>query len=265
MTTTIACAYLRVYRPLDELPALERKLVTEALRAPAAIGVAELRRYGLGLLEPDERSEVYELTHDGVRYVCPAHTRLRSLIGMMAFERSMPDGIAQLFFGPGVISDARRELDEIHTTQPELRPHLVQSPWHVPLRWFVCFEDAERRIEQGDDHLRIRYRTTLREARQRVQRALDVLKGGVVHPSIVGMVYELHEWLSGFGRPGMIELDYASVSMLFEDEELADDHSASDVWNAIYALADGDGMKSGLYYQRANERWSRARGRERLN
>lgn len=265
MPALIRCAYVRVYTPMEALPAYERKAVEQALRAPAVIGRAEHKRYGLGLLDPDERKEVYEFTVDDERFVCPAHTRLRALLGMLAFDRAMPDGVAHLFFRPGAIDEARQELDELQTSRPQLRPYVVQSPWHVPLRWFVCFDDSERRIEQEDEHLRIRYLTTVREAQARVARALDVLGGGTIHPSIVGMVYELREWVEAFDERSWIELDYASVSTLFSDEELADDHSASDVWSWIYALASDDGMRAGLYYQRANERWSRARGRETLN
>jgi hypothetical protein len=63
----------------------------------------------------------------------------------------------------------------------------------------------------------------------------------------------------------VLELDYASVATLFDPDDLADDHSAADVWNAIAALGEGDGMKAGLYYRQVNERWTRSRVRESLN
>ena len=141
----------------------------------------------------------------------------------------------------------------------------MQSVWHVPLRWFVCFDDAERRIEQADEHPTIRYETTVSTARRRVADALETLTGGIVHPVIVGMIYELKEWLATFDPASILELDYASVSSMFDPDEIADDHSSEDVWNAIRALGEGDGMKAGLFYQRANERWSHARQRETLN
>jgi hypothetical protein len=79
------------------------------------------------------------------------------------------------------------------------------------------------------------------------------------------MLFELKEWLARFGDDSILELDYASVATLFDVEELADDHSAADVWRAIRASADGDGMSAGLYYRRANERWTRARQCEERN
>src|SRR5439155_4339334 len=110
-----------------------------------------------------------------------------------------------------------------------------------------------------------RYETELSVAKQRVVSALDSLTGGIVHPVIVGMIYELKEWLSSFDNGSVLELDYATVATLFDPEELADDHSANDVWSAITALAQGDGMKAGLFYQRVNERWAAPRRHESMN
>ena len=44
--------------------------------------------------------------------------------------------------------------------------------------------------------------------------------------------------------------------MLFEPDDLADDHSAADVWSAIAAFGEGDGMKAGQYYRRVSSRWA---------
>lgn len=256
----LCCAYLRVYQPADTFQPVERERPAPSRAAEFGAGTTSI-----GFIAADERRDVYEKVVDGVRYVCPAQNRLRTLLGLLAFERSQPDGIVHVFFSPEEIDDARRELEEIQSRFPSLRPSLLQSPWHVPLRWFVCFDDSERRIERDDDQLRVRYETTMAKAVERARRALETLKGGIVHPVVVGMVYELNEWLSTFDERSIIELDYASVASLFDEDDLADDHSAADVWNAIYALADGDGMRAGLYYQRANDRWTRARSRESTN
>lgn len=235
------------------------------VKASTATRSASPVRSTLGLLAPEECNEVYEKTVDGESFYCPTHPRLRWLLGLVAFERSVPDSAVPLFFTENEITAARRELETIEREQPGIRPAIVQSLWHVPPRWFVCFEDSERRIEQADDHPTIRYETRIGAARERVARALDTLTGGIVHPVIVGMIYELKEWLASFEERSVLELDYASVATLFEPDDLADDHSAADVWGAIGALGDGDGMKAGLYYRRVNERWTRSRVRESLN
>lgn len=259
MTARLCCAYLRTYQPFDALSSAERATVERAASGNRLITPRT------ELLAPEECSEVYTKTVDGESYHCPAHTRLRWLLGLAAFERSIPDSALPLFFDRDELDEAHGELEALQRDQPGLRPPLVQSVWHVPTRWFVAFEDSERRIEQAGDHPTIRYETRVSIARDRMERALETLTGGVVHPVIVGMLYELKEWLKHFDERSLLELDYASVATLFAPDDLADDHSAADVWHAIAALGEGDGLRAGLYYRRVSERWGRARMRESLN
>ncbi len=258
LSAHLCCSYLRVYQPFASLPEAERDVAVVRSNGAGA-GAA------LGLLAPEECSDAYEKWLDGERYVCLTYSRLRWLQGLIAFERSLPDAAVPLFFSREQVADARVELESFERDHPGLCPPLVQSLWHVPPRWFVCFDDAERRIEQAGDHPTIRYETRVGAARERVSSALDTLTGGIVHPVIVGMIYELKEWLKNFDEKALLELDYASVATLFPADDIADDHSAADVWSAISALGEGDGMKAGLYYRRVNERWSRSRSRETLN
>ena len=249
---------------MEGLSQPERALV-EHVRGRVGSLITRPARHSLGLLAPQECRELYERTIDGATYVCLGHNQLRRLLGLIAFERSLPDAVVPLFFSEQEIATARAELERIQRAHPQVQPPVVQSVWHVPLRWFVCFDDSERRIEQSDDHPKIRYETRIATARDRVGHALQTLTGGIVHPVIVGMIYELREWLASFDPSALLELDYASVAAMFDPDELADDHSAADVWSAIHALGEGDGMKAGLHYQRANERWTRVRQRESLN
>lgn len=262
-TPRLCCSYLRVYQPFGSLSDGER-VVVERIRSQESSGGSSSRP-PLGLLAPEECSEAYEKTVDGEVLYCPAYNRLRWLLGLVAFEQSIPDGAVPLFFSREELDHAHRELESIEREQPGLRPPLLQSLWHVPPRWFVAFDDSERRIEQAGDHPTIRYETRVATASRRVGNALDTLTGGVVHPVIVGMIYELKEWLKNFDERALLELDYASVATLFPADDLADDHSAADVWSAIAALGDGDGMRAGLFYRRVNERWGRPRLRESLN
>ncbi|MGH2760460.1 MAG: hypothetical protein ACRDKJ_13000 [Actinomycetota bacterium] len=264
MSARLCCSYLRVYRPFEGLSQPERALV-EHVRGRVGSLSSRPTRHSLGLLAPQECRELYEKTVDGSTFVCLGHNQLRRLLGLVAFERSLPDAVVPFFFSEQEIATARAELERIQRAHPDVHPPVVQSVWHVPLRWFVCFDDGERRIEQDGDHPTIRYETRIATARDRVGHALQTLTGGIVHPVIVGMIYELREWLATFDPSALLELDYASVAAMFDPDEIADDHSAADVWSAIHALGEGDGMKAGLFYQRANERWTRARQRESLN
>jgi hypothetical protein len=257
---TVCCSYLRVYQPFAALSSGEQALVQAHASANG-----EARKPVLALLAPEECSDVYEKTVDGESYFCPTHPRLRWLLGLASFERSMPNMSLGLFFSSQELDAAHRELEALERDHPGIRPPIVQSVWHVPPRWFVCFDDAERRFEQNGDHPTIRYETTIAAARQRVGRALDTLTGGIVHPVIVGMIYELKEWLGSFDDRAILELDYASVATLFDADDLADDRSSADVWSSISAMGEGDGMKAGLYYRRVNERWSGNRSPSRFN
>lgn len=262
MTARICCAYLRLYRPLDAFPLEERERIETAARAAPP----PLRsRNPLRLIAPEESRDAYTLTVEGRTYACPARTRLRTILGMLDLERTLPDGVGVLFFSERRLEDARRELERIRSVEPDIRPCLVQSAWHVPTRWFVCFDDAERRIEQDGDHPRLSYRTTVERAKARVSEALDVVKGGIVHPVMVGMIFDLGEWLATFDDDAVLELDYASVATLFQPEDLADDHSAADIWGAIRALGEGDGMRAALQYRKVSERWASARERQNWN
>lgn len=262
MTTRLCCAYLRIYRPLGALSEEEQTFVLRS-RSNGEPARAGSGRHALGLLAPDEMKEVYERTIDGTTYVCLGHTRLRKLLALVAFDRSVAD--PSLFFSREEVSRARAELDTLQRLQPDVQPSIVQSVWHVPPRWFACFDESERRIEQSGDHPTIRYETRVEAARERVGSALQTLAGGIVHPVIVGMIYELREWIASFPDDALLELDYASVSTLFDSDELADDHSAADVWKAIRALGEGDGLAAAIFYRRVNERWANVRGRETLN
>jgi hypothetical protein len=252
-----------VYQPLEALTDLERSLLE--CSAPSGFGTTPSARRAIGLIPSEESLEVYTKDVDGERFVAVAHTRLRALLALISFERTIPDAVVPAFFAKGEVRAARRELELFQQKHPDVRPTVVQSVWHVPPRWFVCFDDVERRVEQVGDHPTIRYETSLEIASARVGDALDTLTGEMVHPVIVGMIRELKEWLSGFHPRSLIELDYASVAELFDADALADDHSSADVWNSIRALGEGDGMRAGLFYQRVNERWASARQLESLN
>ena len=253
MSARLCCAYLRVYQPASALSEAEH---VEVRRANVATGPSNGSAFGL--LAPEECSEVYEKDVDGEAFFCPTHARLRWLLALIAFEQSIPDAVP-IFFSRKEVADARRELETIECEHPGIRPPIVQSLWHVPPQWFVCFDDAERRVEHVAEHPTIRYETRIESARQRVDHALDTVTGGIVHPVIVGVIYELKEWLKGFDDRSVLELDYASVASLFAPDDIADDHSAADVWQAIAALGEGDGKTAGLYYRKVHERWAQAR------
>jgi hypothetical protein len=134
------------------------------------------------------------------------------------------------------------------------------------VRWFILVDDPERRLaERASGEFRLSYWTPITTARKRAERALQILRRSELAP-IAEPVRELAEWLSGFAKDSMVELDYGSVSSLFSWDELDDDHSGHDIQEAVEALAKPKGMaRAADLYQTVANRWAETLNRESLN
>ncbi|GIV00989.1 MAG: hypothetical protein KatS3mg014_2604 [Actinomycetota bacterium] len=266
----VPSAELRVYQPLEAFPAAERAR-WERYILTGGMARSSLPRYrqlpaapGLGLLVPAEDEGAYVKLLDGRYYVCPLRTRMRTLAAILAFAEAPPFEGADALLGRGLVKRARRELRRMRRRDPALVASLMQSPWHVPVRWFVLFDDEERRILEQDGRHRLSYLTTARRAMRRAERAVPVLRGtdlGQVAETIV----ELHQWLALFDPGALVELDYAGLCTFLSWDELDDDRSVRDVQEAIAALAAGDLGRPIELYQAVLGRWAEVRGREGLN
>ena len=189
------------------------------------------------------------------RYICPRSPRLRLLEGLLASGNANP--------GLPLLTDQERqryqqELARLKQESPEVRSHILTSPWHVPLRWFAAFRSDEREVYESDDGLGIRYRTELGEAVTRVAEVVAVLDGAGFAEGVVEQVRELEQWLSEFSSDSMLELDYAGVSELFSDGDLVLDESSEDVRRSIAALERGDYDEAGEFYMAVASRWAPA-------
>jgi len=198
-------------------------------------------------------------------YACPWRTRLRMLVGLLAFRGTLPEEVADAFVDDEVARRAARELAEISDNQPEVRSHILHANWHVPLRWFAAFDPDERILTEDRDGLRVRYETTLAAARERLERAVDILDLSWLDDSVATALRELTEWISDFPIDGLLELDYGSVAAMFGDEDLVDDRSAEEVWSCLGALRVGDADRAGRTFETLSERWATARAHEAMN
>jgi hypothetical protein len=159
---------------------------------------------------------------------------------------------------------AARELARMRRRGSAAVPFILQSPWHVPIRWFVLFADDERLLLEEDDGYRMVYRSTAAVARQRVDEALGIIRSSELAP-LVELVGDLARWLAAFDATSMVELDYGSVSDLFSWDELDNDHSAREIQEAVEALGAGDVTRSAEIYQTVAGRWAEVRSHESLN
>jgi hypothetical protein len=272
MGRVIATSYLRVFQPLDTLAERdrlrwERSIVQGEHQGPFRPVYRERRtsrRGRLGLLTAeDDRADVRLI--DGRWYVCPWRTPLRVLASLLTVRESVPTEMADALVPDAEARRAARELARIRRRDPTAVPAMLQSSWHVPVRWFALFDDKERTlVEREGGGFRMYYWTSLPKARARAQRAMQVLERSGLEP-VAEVVRDLDEWLSCFDRRCALELDYADVSDSFGWNELDEDHSAREVTEALAALEEGDQERAGEIYQGLAGRWAEARIRESLN
>ncbi len=267
----IKTAYLRVYQPLTSFPAEERSQWMEAGHDAEVADSSEARRWLLAGSLPD-RTDLAAPTEgaflrqvEGVTLVCPWRTKLRMLAGLLAFRNSIPEEVADAFVSDGEARRAAHELAVLGDSRPEVRSHILHANWHVPIRWFSAFDDAERILTEDKDGLRIRYEADLAVAKARLARCVSVLEETWIDDGVTAAVRELVEWLDGFDNEGLIELDYGSVAAMFSDEDLLEDRSAAEVNACLDALESGDLLKAGRLFTSLTERWTQVRAREVVN
>ena len=268
----IRTSYLRVYQPVDAFSPEERSQWLED-SAPLHHGRDALasKRWLIRASLPAESlfgspaGGAFVRRTDEAVLVCPWRTNLRMLAGLLAFRNSVPDEIAEAFVPEAEARRAAHELASLGEQHPEIRSHILHANWHVPLRWFVAFEDAERILTEDKDGLRVRYETSLTAATQRLARGVAILEATWIDDAVIGAVRELHEWLEDFATDGILELDYGTVAGMFSDDELVEDRSAGEVSNCLAALEGEDLMKAGRIFSVLTDRWTEARAKEVVN
>lgn len=243
----IQSAYLRVYVPADRVG-----------RYPAHVGSAhtpefDTSEYFVWGEAPSE--DAFRIEVGGSTYVCPRSPRLRMLEGVLAFSNAFPTAG---LIPERVVRHAAAELDQLRADMPDTRSHILTSPWHVPLRWFIPFRSDQRELYDADGFTSIRYRAGLGAGRVRVHRAVETLEEAGFDDAVVDQVVDLARWLDEFTGDAMLELDYAGVATLFRTADLAFDDSAEEVNASIDALAELDYETAGRYYAEVAGRWAPA-------
>ncbi|RLL67643.1 hypothetical protein [Streptomyces sp. Z26] len=284
-------AYLRVYEPLAAFPEPERShwvRYAKGGRAPTA--QEELRRALADLLPVPpvvvpvrESADAFVAEVDGVTCVCPWRTRLRGWQALAALssaaagsggvaanshgvpELDMPRTVLDAALPPVVRRQAVADYEAWRERNPDARPWIRTALWHVPVRWFVLFADAEREFakpetgEESDQQSVLRYRTPMVQARRRVARGLRVLREELEEGPLVDGLIDVGRWLEEFHPRSLVELDYGGLAHVIPEDQLAEDHSAADAAEGIAALRDGDGERAGTAYERLTDRWRAVR------
>jgi hypothetical protein len=250
----IKAAYLRVYVPGDG---------SDEQAEPTEPRLREVSEYGL--MSESLNDGVLVVNWNDAQYVCPRHPRLRLLEGLLGFRNAYPGLTAELLIPEEVAERAAAELEALQDRHPEVRSHILSSPWHVPLRWFSAFDPSERVVEERDGHSDILYRTTITEADGRLTRGLVILQAAGFQDAVIDQVQELHNWVAGFDGECLIELDYGGVAELFSDGALALDETAADIQSSLSALEAGNLDEASDHYTKAAARWAHAQALTYMN
>lgn len=246
MTRTSA---LRVYLPLTEFTSLDPH-VDDAHGA--------LRESAFGLISEPLAEDGLLTDWHGERFMCPRNARLRMLQGVLAFHSAYGDAGGRLIIPENVAHLAAEELDRIYHQRPHLRSHILTSAWHVPPRWFLCFDPDEKEIVDTRRTITVRYRSRRLSATGRLNRALAALRRAGFDEAVFGELEELADWLDGFPEEAMVELDYDTVAEMFPEGELVTDESSEEIWKAVESLEAGDLDGAQDRYMSMAARWSEA-------
>lgn len=271
----VPCAYLRVFEPLDALPEDDRQhwgryvaeggglSVDAALANEAALAASRLVT---GDAPGDGNGDGHGalVRRVGRRiHLCPLQVPERQAVALLAFRDMLPDPAIRAFV-------SRREARSAISKVKRLRrpPHIQESSWEIPLRWFAAFDPDERHFvdpPEGDGP-RLSYLTRVEPAMERLDRAVDAVEGRLAGgEQIVEALVDLVEWLANFHDDSLLELDYGGLNDIIASTDLALDSSCEDVWKALESLERGDAEGAAAGYQAVAGRWAGMRHRYRTN
>ncbi|MFM7718168.1 MAG: hypothetical protein ACKO8G_01550 [Actinomycetota bacterium] len=260
----IPSAELRLYQPLHAFPAEERESWERWLVAGGHLAARTYRDLptgpGLGIVA-GSGDGARVLLEDGTMFVSPDRTRMQVLAGMLATRED--DDFGRRVVSAAQARRAKRELRRLRRRHPGRTPSVMTSPWSVPARWFLLFDDDERRLA-STPRLSLTYRTTARRALGRLESTIPILRGSHL-PEAAERLIDLYRWIGNVHPRSVVRLDYGGLCDLLRWDELDDDHGAADVRDAIEELSVGRFAASGEIYRSVEARHADLRGRVSLN
>lgn len=153
-------AYLRIYEPLSAFAADERarwsNYAASSDRPRRAHALAqeyadELRRMSARppvVVPARESGDAYVRWADGVTYICPWQTRLRSWLALRTLRSTAAAPLSDAF-APRQAAAAAESFAKWESRGGSARVYIQTSGWSVPLPWFVPFAPAERWLVLG--------------------------------------------------------------------------------------------------------------------
>ncbi len=269
-TMLVPRAQLKVFSPLGSFPPQERERWERYVEAAggltrsqhADVEVAAVTRLLMGrtLFGPD--AALVRRAGEQV-LVCPLELDLRAAVALETFRRTVPEAVVTAFVPDGRV---RGQLASLSSTGRV--PHVLDEPWSVPLHWFVAFDPSERRVrEHPEGHgPRLVYVTSCGQAMERLERAIEVVEETLEDgEDVLAALASVTAWVDAFDPRALLELDYAQVANLFTADELRQDRSCEEIWQAIEALEAGDLLTAAATYGVVRSRWSERWSLEHAN
>jgi hypothetical protein len=282
-------AYVRVYEPLSAFSEADsRRWATYAASAGrprrasalAAEQADSLRRaMALPPLPAPERESdhAYVRWSEGVTYICPWQTRLRSWLALTRLRAAAPS-LTKAAFSADQTEAAVRDFARWRSQESSPRVYIQASTWSVPFAWFVPFAPDERWLvlgapgEPGDGGRTtaagtrtLVYATAMVQARTRVAKALGVIRRARGLPAVGALdgdpgaiaaeLKEVGAWLEEFHPRSLLELDYGGLVHLLDDSALCADQSVAEVSAAISAVSAGEVEFATAMCHRFTRRW----------
>jgi hypothetical protein len=294
-------AYLRVYEPLSAFPEPElshwaayaaspdRPRRLNALEAEHAEALRRVAAIPPIVVPEDESEHAYIRWADGVTYVCPWQTRLRSWLALGHLRATTRPPLADAF-SPTEAARAARAFARTYADSTSLRTYIQTSAWCVPLSWFVLFSPAERwlALGPGDETgvgasamasavRTLIYATAMAQARRRLARSLTAVRRGLTGAlgdsedirrrslAITAELEDVGRWLEEFHPQSIVELDYGGLVNLLDDDSLRGDQSVAEIGAAVSGLAQDEPELAIAMYRRTAARWQDVRAAETAN
>ena len=294
-------AYLRVYEPLSafEEPELSRWVAyaaspsrprrLEALEAEYSEALRRIIALPPVVVPDTESEDAYIRWADGVTYICPWQTQLRSWLALSHLRATARPPLADAFSSREA-QRAVRALAQTYGDAPALKTYIQTSAWCVPLAWFAMFSPAERWLALGPGGetgsagpataptaRTLIYATAMAQARRRLARALAAVRRGLPGPlgrpegvrrgalAVTAQLEDVARWLEEFYPQSVVELDYGGLVNLLDDDALRSDQSVAEIGAAIRGLSEDEPELAIAMYRRAAGRRQVLRAAESAN
>jgi hypothetical protein len=274
-------AYLRVYEPLSAFAgpdgtrwaayaaSADRPRRAGALAAEHADALRRLTAVTPVAAPEWESGDAYVRWVDGVTYICPWQTRLRSWLGLSRLRVTAPQ-LRLAAFPAAAVNAAISGFASCQGQHGTLRIHIQARTWSVPPAWFAPFAPDERWQLPGRaaTSRALVYTALMPQARARVRAALDGYAGAAgaaPGPGTLAELAQVSSWLAEFDPESLVELDYGGLVQLISDEALRADQSVAEMALVVSALARGELKLAAAVHRQLTQRWQPLAALERAS